>query len=118
VLGRWDPIRVEQVIANLVLNAAKFGEGRPIEITIEADSTRARWSVRDHGAGIAPAHQQRIFEQFERAAEAGGAHGLCLGLFLARQIVEAHGGTISVHSVVGHGSTFSFELPLEAPPAG
>jgi PAS domain S-box-containing protein len=117
VLGRWDPIRIEQVIANLVLNAAKFGEGRPIEITLEADASQARLSVRDQGAGIAPEDQQRIFEQFERAAESGSALGLGLGLFLARQIVEAHGGVISLRSVPGHGSTFTVELPREALPA-
>jgi PAS domain S-box-containing protein len=111
VTGRWDPIRVEKVVANLVANAAKFGGGKPIEVTVEGDSHRARVSVLDNGSGIAPADQQRIFEQFERAVAVGGAFGLGLGLYIARQIVEAHGGVISVRSALGAGSTFTVELP-------
>ena len=115
VRGRWDPIRIEQVIANLLLNATKFGEGKPIEVTVEADPSRARVAVHDHGAGIAPEDQQRIFEQFERAVAAGGALGLGLGLYIARQIVAAHGGQISVSSAIGAGSTFTLDLPRDAP---
>jgi protein-histidine pros-kinase len=115
VLGRWDPIRIEQVIANLLLNASKFGGGQPIEIAVAADSSRACVTVRDHGSGIAPEDQQRIFEQFERAVAVGGAVGLGLGLYLARQIVEAHGGVISVSSALGGGSTFTVDLPRVAP---
>ena len=111
VPGRWDPIRIEQVIANLLLNASKFGGGRPIEITVEADPSRARVSVQDHGPGIAPEDQKRIFEQFERAVAVGGTLGLGLGLYLARQIVEAHGGGISVVSALGGGSIFTVDLP-------
>jgi PAS domain S-box-containing protein len=118
VLGRWDPIRIEQVIANLLLNAVKFGGGRPIEISVDADSSRARVSVQDQGPGIAPEDQQRIFEQFERAVAAGGSLGLGLGLYLARQIVEAHGGVISVRSVLGTGSTFLVDLPRVVHSAG
>ena len=115
VRGRWDPIRIEQVIANLLLNATKFGEGKPIEVTVEADPRAARVAVHDHGAGIAPEDQQRIFEQFERAVAAGGALGLGLGLYIARQIVAAHGGQISVSSAIGAGSTFTLDLPRDAP---
>jgi PAS domain S-box-containing protein len=115
VRGRWDPIRIEQVIANLVLNAAKFGEGKPIEIIVEADPRRARVTIHDHGGGIAPEDQQRIFDQFERAVAAGGALGLGLGLYIARQIVDAHGGQISVRSAIGAGSTFTVDLPRATP---
>jgi PAS domain S-box-containing protein len=111
IQGRWDPVRIEQVIANLLLNAAKFGGGKPIDILVEAESGRARVSVEDHGTGIAPEDQQRIFEQFERAVAVGSAFGLGLGLYIARQIVEAHGGAISVRSALGSGSTFTVDLP-------
>ncbi len=111
VPGRWDPIRIEQVIANLLLNAAKFGQGRPIEVSVEADAVHARISVEDHGTGIAPEDQERIFERFQRAVAAGTALGLGLGLYVTRQIVRAHGGAISVRSAVGAGSTFTVELP-------
>jgi PAS domain S-box-containing protein len=113
--GRWDPIRIEQVIANLLVNAAKFGLGKPIEVTLDADPARVRVSVQDQGTGIAPEDQKRIFQQFERAVTAGGAVGLGLGLYITRQIVEAHGGLISVRSVLGAGSTFTVELPRVSP---
>jgi PAS domain S-box-containing protein len=109
--GRWDPLRIEQVIANLLLNAAKFGEGKPIEVTVDAGPSSARVSVQDQGMGIAAEDQKRIFEQFERAVAVGSAYGLGLGLYIVRQIVEAHGGLISLRSVVGAGSTFTVELP-------
>jgi two-component system, LuxR family, sensor kinase FixL len=115
ITGRWDPIRIEQVIANLLLNAAKFGKGNPIRIAVDADPIAARVSVMDEGSGIAAEDQVRIFEQFERAAAAGGALGLGLGLYIARQIVLAHGGAISVRSAVGSGSTFTVELPRSPP---
>jgi len=68
-------------------------------------------SVQDQGLGIALEDQKRIFEQFERAVALGSAYGLGLGLYIVRQIVEAHGGLVSVRSVVGAGSTFTVELP-------
>jgi len=109
--GRWDPIRIEQVIANLLVNAAKFGQGKPIEVVVDAGPGGPRVTVHDQGPGIAPEDQGRIFEQFERAVTVGGPFGLGLGLYIARQIVEAHGGMISVRSALGSGSTFIVELP-------
>jgi PAS domain S-box-containing protein len=117
VVGRWDPTRVEQVIANLVLNAAKFGEGKPITVSVNGDSEYGRFAVVDRGIGIAPEDQERIFGRFERAVAAGGVLGLGLGLFIARQIVEAHGGAIFLKSAPGSGSSFTVELPRAPPPA-
>ncbi len=115
VQGRWDPVRIEQVIANLLLNAAKFGRGKPITVSVDGDPDRARVAVADEGVGIAPEHHERIFERFERAIATGGAVGLGLGLYIARQIVQAHGGAILLRSSVGAGSTFTVDLP-RAPP--
>jgi len=116
VVGRWDPARIEQVVANLVLNAAKFGEGKPITVSVEGDPERARFTIADQGVGIAPDDQERIFGRYERAVAAGGVLGLGLGLFIARQIVQAHGGAIRLASALGSGSTFTVELPRSPPP--
>jgi signal transduction histidine kinase/DNA-binding response OmpR family regulator len=115
VMGRWDPLRIEQVIANLLSNACKYGAGKPIRVEVGMEGPLAKLSVRDHGIGIAPADRERIFERFERAASARHYGGLGLGLYITRQVVEAHGGTIRVASHAGAGSTFSVELPLETP---
>jgi signal transduction histidine kinase/CheY-like chemotaxis protein len=114
IVGRWDPARVEQVIGNLLSNACKYGAGKPILISVRGNASVARLSVQDHGIGISPADRTRIFERFERAASERHYGGLGLGLYIARQVVQAHGGTIAVASGAGAGSTFTVELPLEA----
>jgi signal transduction histidine kinase len=111
-VGRWDPMRIEQVVLNLLSNAAKFGRGKPIEIRVERRGAVASLSVTDHGIGIHPAHQQRIFERFERGVSATHYGGLGLGLYVCRGLVEAHGGTIRVESQPEQGATFIVELPL------
>jgi PAS domain S-box-containing protein len=113
VVGAWDPMGVDTVISNLLSNAAKFGEGQPVELTIEKVGERARITVRDHGIGIPAEEQNRIFLRFERAVPAEHYGGLGLGLWIARQIVESHGGTIAVQSSKNQGSTFVVELPLQ-----
>jgi two-component system, LuxR family, sensor kinase FixL len=115
VVGRWDPVRIEQVVANLILNAAKFGKGEPITVSVDGDHERGWFAVADRGIGIAPEDQERIFERFERAVADGGVLGLGLGLFIARQIVRAHGCTIRLESAAGRGSTFTVDLPLSPP---
>ncbi len=113
VIGFWDPIGLETVLSNLLSNAAKFGDGKPIEITIErSGSSTARLVVRDHGIGIAPEEQSRIFQRFERAVPARHYGGFGIGLWAARQIIEAHGGAVRVASEPGAGSTFTVELPI------
>jgi PAS domain S-box-containing protein len=109
---RGDRLRLEQVVANLLGNALKYGAGKPVEVAVERDGAHARIEVRDHGMGIAAADLGRIFERFERAVPASNFGGLGLGLYIARQIVEQHGGTISVESEVGRGAMFRVLLPI------
>jgi signal transduction histidine kinase/PAS domain-containing protein len=113
VLGCWDGTRIEQVVANLLTNAMKYGRRQPIHITVEAAGPVARLIVQDQGIGIAPEHQERIFGRFERAVRPGQYGGMGLGLYIARQIVEAHGGRITVESAPGQGATFTTELPSQ-----
>jgi signal transduction histidine kinase len=114
--GCWDPLRLEQVVVNLISNAIKYGDGKPIEVTVQVDDAHARLIVLDHGIGVARADQERIFERFERAVSVNYG-GLGLGLYITRQIVLAHGGTIRIDSGLGEGSTFVVEIPRGGPPA-
>ncbi len=117
VEGTWDGARLEQVVTNLVANALKYGAGGAIEVTVKKQGDGALLSVRDHGIGIAVEQQPRVFDRFERAVSVEHYGGFGLGLFIVRQLVEAHGGVVSVRSTPGAGSTFTVELPC-APPAG
>jgi PAS domain S-box-containing protein len=114
VVGMWDRIRMEQVVANLLTNAFKFGGGKPIEIRVEERESIGRLVVVDHGIGIAPGDVERIFQRYEQAISSRAFGGLGLGLYIARQIIEAHGGTIRVESQPGAGSTFTIDLPKGA----
>jgi signal transduction histidine kinase len=111
VLGHWDRLRLEQVITNLLTNAIKYGRGGPLEAVCEGTPTHAVVRIRDHGIGIDPDQIGRIFGRFERAVSARSYGGLGLGLYIARQIVDAHGGRIDVESCPGEGSLFTIELP-------
>jgi PAS domain S-box-containing protein len=115
--GTWDRGRLEQVVRNLLTNAVKYGEGKPVEISIDGQDSEVRFTVRDQGIGIANADIERIFDPFERAASVKHFGGLGLGLYIVRHIVEAHGGTIEVISTPGAGTTFIVTLPREAPSA-
>jgi signal transduction histidine kinase len=109
--GRFDPSRLEQVATNLLSNAIKFGAGKPVEVEVRTADDELMLSVRDHGIGIAPEQQARIFERFERAVSLRHYGGLGLGLYIVRRIVEAHGGQVVVESVPGQGSVFTVCLP-------
>jgi signal transduction histidine kinase len=111
VLGEWDRVRIEQIVTNLLGNAIKYGQGKPIEVAVDGEGDRARVRVKDFGIGISPADQERIFQRFERAVSSRHFGGLGLGLWVSRQLVEAHGGTIRVQSVPDQGAEFEVELP-------
>jgi signal transduction histidine kinase len=112
VVGTWDPILLETIVSNLLSNAIKFGAGRPVEVAVSGDEDLARLVVTDHGIGIEPRDQERIFQRFERAVPEHHFGGLGVGLWIVRQAAEAHGGRIRVSSSPGAGSTFVVELPL------
>jgi signal transduction histidine kinase len=114
VYGTWDRLRVEQVVANLVTNAAKYAPGSRVDVRVEGDAACARLEVRDHGPGIPAAAQERLFQPFERARK-DEPSGLGLGLFIVRQIVEAHGGSVQLRSEPGQGTSFLVELPCQTP---
>lgn len=114
--GRWDRLRVDQVITNLVSNAIKFCNGKPIEIALAMHDGRAIVEVTDHGVGIPVDKLTAIFEPFERAVPSRRYGGLGLGLYIVRTLVTLMGGAVSVHSAVNVGTTFTVELPCE--PAG
>lgn len=111
--GRWDRLRVEQALLNLISNACRYAPGSPVHIGMEQDGERVRLWVQDAGPGIAPDKLELIFDRFERAVPAESYGGLGLGLFVTRQIAEAHGGSVHVVSTLGKGSTFTLELPLQ-----
>jgi signal transduction histidine kinase len=108
-----DRLRIEMALTHLLSNALKFGERKPIEIEVAADGDRARVIVRDHGIGIETELQGRIFEQYVRGVPIRNYGGFGLGLWFVRQVACAHGGTITVESRPGDGSTFTLELPRD-----
>jgi PAS domain S-box-containing protein len=111
VTGRWDRTRLEQVVTNLVSNAIKYGERRPVDVTVRPGEGRAELAVRDRGIGIPVASHGVIFERFQRAENAGPVKGLGLGLWIAKSMVTAHGGELRVESAPGEGATFTVSLP-------
>jgi signal transduction histidine kinase len=123
VIGEWDAVRLERAIANVLGNAFKYNSatGRVTVRIGTEDSAQGRvalCAVTDEGIGIPEADVARIFERFARGANvAGRITGSGVGLTIVRQIVEQHGGTVSVRSAVGQGSTFTIRLPLSSVPA-
>lgn len=114
IVGKWDRLRIEQILSNLLSNAVKYGGGKPVEIRALAADDMVRLAVTDHGIGIDREALERIFDRFERAVSIRHYGGLGLGLFIARQIAEAHGGSIVAQSQLGSGSVFTVILPQQA----
>ncbi len=112
VLSCLDRSRIDQVITNLLSNALKYGEGKPIDVSVTGENGIARLVVRDHGIGIPPGRMKMIFQPFERAVSARSYGGLGLGLHIVRRILEMLKGTIRVESELGRGTTFTVDLPL------
>jgi signal transduction histidine kinase len=113
VVGTWDRYRLEQVLTNLLTNAARYAAGKPVEVSVRRNGHGAELRVRDHGRGIAQEDQERIFRKFERAVGSREVSGLGLGLFIVREIVEMHGGTVRVESEPGQGAAFIVGLPMD-----
>lgn len=108
-----DPIRFEQVLTNLFDNAVRYSpSGGTINVRLDVDGPLLRLAVSDEGLGIAPARIAHVFERFYRGHEDQGLGGLGLGLYIAREIVELHGGTIDVRSTLGRGTTFIVRVPI------
>jgi PAS domain S-box-containing protein len=118
VEGRWDRLRIEQVLMNLISNSIKYAAGRPIRVSVARDGQTALLKVSDSGPGISEPQLPRIFERFERAASARHYGGMGLGLYVARQIAEAHGGSIDASNLEGGGACFTVRLPVRQSSSG
>lgn len=112
LVGDWDKVRIAQTIANLLSNAIKYGNKKPIEIRTKKKHNFAEFVMEDRGIGISKAKQREIFGLFERADRSGDIKGLGVGLYISRQIVEAHAGSLVVASKLGSGTSFIMRLPL------
>ena len=110
---RADGDRLERMLTNLISNALKYSDaGTPVQVQVQPSADAVHIAVRDQGQGIAPQDVPHLFTKFYRAGSSRKAEGIGLGLFITKQLVEAHGGHIRVESEVGKGSTFSMTLPV------
>ena len=109
-----DPDKLRQVLVNLIENAVKYSTEGTIEVRLDRQDGMVRFSVRDEGPGIPPNQQERIFEKFYRLDPnmTQGVGGTGLGLYICRELIDSMQGEIWVESEFGHGSTFTFELPV------
>jgi PAS domain S-box-containing protein len=113
VVGFVDSYRIEQVVSNLLSNAARYARGSLVSVSlVRISPATAVITVTDTGIGIHKADQERIFQRFERVGTINEGSGLGLGLFIVKQIIEAHGGQVSLESEIGRGSKFTIQLPL------
>ncbi len=112
--GRFDRLRMEQVLSNLLSNAFRYGAGKPVKVSLTCEPAAIRVVVQDSGPGIPAADRDRVFERFTQGDNAQRRGGLGLGLHIVRQIVEAHGGRVHVEETPGGGAAFVVDLPREA----
>jgi signal transduction histidine kinase len=113
IVGIWDRMRLSQIVANLVSNAIRYGAGKPIEISLNAEGDQAKLEVRDFGIGIAPEDHERVFQRFERAAQRRRTGGFGIGLWIVRESCRAMGGHVELESASGQGSRFTVRLPRD-----
>jgi len=113
---RADRIRLERILHNLVENAVKYSPGGEVRVSARQEGKNLVIAVHDHGPGITPQDQARLFQPFwrKRQADTDAIKGVGLGLVVCRRLAEAHGGRIWLESKPGHGTTFFFTLPIEA----
>ena len=113
LLGTWDPYRLEQALTNLLNNCSRYAAGCPVDITVTERHGQAVVEVADGGPGIAPQHQARVFGRFERAISANERSGLGLGLYIVREILALHGGSVALSSPPESGCRFVLTLPVD-----
>jgi signal transduction histidine kinase len=113
-----DRQKVKQIVVNLLSNALKFTHEGGVEIGVGLDHNVATITVADSGIGIAPEYHERIFEDFRQVDDSPSRHygGTGLGLAICRRLANALGGRITLHSRIGHGSTFTLAIPVQAEP--
>lgn len=111
LFGMCDQVRLQQVVSNLLANALKFGNKKPVEFEMVGNKEHITITVKDNGMGVPSEDKLRIFKPFERAVSDKNFGGLGLGLYISQQIIEGHGGSILVESTLGQGSSFIVELP-------
>lgn len=114
IVGKFDKLRIGQVISNLLSNAIKYGNKKPIRLVVTNSNSRGTITIKDEGIGIPREQQVRIFKRFARAVNGNEYRGLGVGLYITDQIVKAHNGKILLESKPGRGTTFTIDLPLTA----
>jgi two-component system, OmpR family, sensor kinase len=115
VIGTWDRLAIEQVLDNLLSNAIRYGDGKPVSVKLDSDEDSVVLRVVDRGIGIQINDRERIFERFERATGARRDGGFGIGLWLTHRLVQAQAGVLELQSEVGAGSTFTVKLPRHIP---
>ena len=115
MFGHWDRARLEQLLGNLLSNAIQYAPASAICVSVMQDGPVARLAVIDHGPGIAHTDRGRIFDRFSRVGRSGPPGAFGLGLWIAKQIAESHGGAIGVSGEPGAGATFTVVLPRMRP---
>lgn len=113
VVGDWDKLRISQAVTNLISNAIKYGNSKPLKVDVSIHKSMGRMTIVDQGIGIPVDRQERIFERFERGVSNHDYKGLGVGLYISQQIVNTHHGKIKLTSTPETGSTFIIELPLK-----
>ncbi|HYO67766.1 MAG TPA: MEDS domain-containing protein [Archangium sp.] len=113
LVGCWDRMRLEQAVTNLLQNAARYAPGSSVHVRVQSEGPWVRIEVRDDGPGIAPKDHARIFERFGQAKSEQFAGGFGLGLWIVKQVIEAHQGSVTLVSRPGAGAAFTLMLPWD-----